>query len=251
MTKHDNWSEDTPFQLGAHNSMVHEFYRNDAFNQRPNSGVFGRMADQLNLRGFQSATNAAGAGGTMLTGDQLYNNPVRGVTTKNPDSLNQNPTVENIYDIVKELNGVGEHDSNIMSEVWSSRVASGLFEHEEAIEFAQLPQFTDDDYPGSGSLNGRFGAVMKSMKSREYRKVNREFYVVKHEGYDHHGANEVSGKFKSANEAIMNFVSQLKSNGLYDNTVLVMGSDFGRSLNPNSSGGSDVSFLYDRLAFLC
>lgn len=155
--------------------------------------------------------------------------------------------MENIYEIVKELNGVGQQDNGAMSEAWSSRVASGLFEHEEAIEFAQLPQLSDHTYPGEGSLNERFGAVMKSMKSRGYRKVNREFYVVKHDGYDHHGSNDVSGKFKSVNDAITNFVGELKSSGLYESTVLVMGSDFGRSLNPNSNGGSDVSSLCNLL----
>lgn len=78
VTKHEDWNGETPFQLGAHNSMVHEFYRNDAFNQRPNSGVFGRMADQLKLKGYHTATNAAGAGSSMLTGNPLFNNPVRG-----------------------------------------------------------------------------------------------------------------------------------------------------------------------------
>ena len=76
-------------------------------------------------------------------------------------------------------------------------------------------------------------------QSRHFRKVNREAYVLKQTGYDHHGTNAVSDLFSKANNAIKNFVAELKEQGLWDNTVLIMSSDFGRSLNPNSNGGTD------------
>ena len=76
-------------------------------------------------------------------------------------------------------------------------------------------------------------------QSRSYRKVNREVFVVKQNGYDHHGDNAVSDLFKKANNAIEDFVIELKNQGLWDSVAIVMGSDFGRSLNPNSNGGTD------------
>ena len=57
---------------------------------------------------------------------------------------------------------------------------------------------------------------------------------MQQKGYDHHPSNSVSDLFKTANNAIEDFVFELKNHDLWDNTVLIMGSDFGRSLNPNS-----------------
>lgn len=102
-------------------------------------------------------------------------------------------------------------------------------------------------------------------KSRNYRKVNREIYVLKQTGYDHHGSNGVGDLFSSADNAIKNFVSGLKDLGLWESTAvstcscihmwgrprriqitnvhvnlqLMMVSDFGRSMNRNSNDGSD------------
>ncbi len=51
--------------------------------------------------------------------------------------------------------------------------------------------------------------------------------------------NDPGELFPEANGAISNFVETLKELNLWDSTAIVMGSDFGRSLNPNSNGGSD------------
>lgn len=224
-------------------TQVHEFYRGDPYDINANTGVFGRMLDKLKLQGYQTSANACGDGGEMLTGDQQYNNPVYGVSTKAPQTLNQDPTIENIYEVVKELNGVGEADSNVMSETWSTRVAASLYEHEQMQLIAGMPEFDitsyGEDGDGGESLGGSFKAIIEFMKSRHFRKVDREVYILKQSGYDHHSENAVSDLFKIANDAIVDFVNELKNQGLWQSTVLIMASDFGRSLNPNSNAGTD------------
>ena len=42
-TKFTDWGGDQKFQLFAHNSMTDAFYRNDPYEQNPNTGVLGRM----------------------------------------------------------------------------------------------------------------------------------------------------------------------------------------------------------------
>ena len=56
--------------------------------------------------------------------------------------------------------------------------------------------------------------------------------------------------FKEANNAVSNFVQDLKDQNLWDSTAIVMGSDFGRSLNPNSNGGSDHACKFQQ-CYLC
>ena len=82
--------------------MVHEFYRGDPFDVNANTGVLGRMLDKLKLNGYHTSANARGAGGGLLVGDQQYQNPVYGVSTSAPQPMNQNPTLVDIYEVVKE-----------------------------------------------------------------------------------------------------------------------------------------------------
>ena len=172
-------------ELFTHNSMVHEFYRGDPLDVNTNTGVFGRMLDKLKLQGYQTSANSRGAGDQMLAGDQKYKNPIWGVSTSAPSDLNQDPTVLDIYEVVKELNGVGTPTSGVMSETWSSRVAAALFEHEQMKLIATMDEFDVETYgegdladaDGGSSLGSSFKAIIEYMKSRHFRKVNHEVYV--------------------------------------------------------------------------
>lgn len=55
----------------------------------------------------------------------------------------------------------------------------------------------------------------------------------------HGSLSTLAGQFSEANTALTNFVEELKRQGIWDNTVILMGSNFGRSVAPNSNGGSD------------
>ena len=182
-------------------------------------------------------------------------------------------------DVMKELNGVGELDNSVMSETWSSRVATTLFEEEQMRLIANMPDFdiTNYDVDGGDSLGAKFKAIVERMKvrlpdqsiiffgctmilahlliyfhtsqlfhylfkSRGFRKVNRDVFIVNQKGYDTHSenaVNDVNANFNSANSAMSTFIDAVKSQGIWNSTVIIMGSDFGRSINPNSNGGTD------------
>ena len=200
------------------------------------------ITDILKIKGLHTSANSVGgfAFGGMLSGDQMYQNPVFTVSTQSePPELNKKPTIGNILDEVKLLNGVGAAANSLLGEHWSSRVASSLFEHELMHEIAAIPEFTVVDYSAPDKLSAAFRAVAGYMKSREYRKVNREAFVLKHKGFDMHKADELAENFQVANAALDNFIQEVKSQGLWENTVIVMGSDFGRSMNANSNSGTD------------
>ena len=199
------------------------------------TGVFGRMLDKLRLKGYHTSANTAGGGDTALTGDQYYNNPVNTISSSGPSTLNKIPSIDNLVELVKELNGVGESDNNYLSETFSGRVASAFADHEANIEISSNPQF-DLPFSGTGgyggssdSLNNGFYAVAKHMKTREYRKVNRDIYFVTQRGYDLHASNTLSALFGSgsrnsdenerggkANDHLERFINFLKNEGLWD-----------------------------------
>ena len=122
-----------------------------------------------------------------------------------------------------------------MSESWSARVATSLFEYEQLLEIDSMEEFKLGDHYSAGlshkSLNAKFKAILEFMLSRTVRNVNREVYILSQRGYDHHSANSVSDLFMEANNALSDFVNELKSQELWESTVIVMGSDFGRSIS--------------------
>ena len=165
----------------------------------------------------------------------------RTVSTKNPTALNKYPTIGNLIDAVKQLNGVGGVGNSVLSEQWSSRVASALFEHEQMIEVASMPEFEVTDYPllSSNKLTSSFKAVAGYMKSRKFRNVNRDVFVVSQGSYDMHSQDTLAENFQALNEALQGFIQEIKYQGLWESTVIVQGSDFGRSMNTNSNSGTD------------
>ena len=68
--------------------------------------------------------------------------------------------------------------------------------------------------------------------------IEKHLYCLK-QRFDAHRRNNLSKKLNVVNEALFGFVTWLKSEGLWESTVIVQGSEFGRSLNPNSNNGSD------------
>ena len=64
-----------------------------------------------------------------------------------------------------------------------------------------------------------------------------------------HSEDTLADLYQDLNFALDGFISEVKSQGLWENTVIVQGSDFGRSLNTNSNSGTDhaVSLFYSCL----
>ena len=49
----------------------------------------------------------------------------------------------------------------------------------------------------------------------------------------------VGPRFGDVNDALQQFVAELKAQGIFDNVVIVTHSDFARTLTPNSNAGTD------------
>lgn len=171
LTKQDNLGV-IGFDPFAHNTMEEAFYTADIDNKKPGTGVMGRLLDVLNNQGLHTSANNVNDGMTMLAGDSAFGHPVYTVSTTNRGELNRFATIHNLLDVVKILNGVGEQGNSVLSEHWSSRVASSLFEHSQMREIDAMPEYDLTDYPSTIDikLTSSFEAVAGYMKSRKYRK---------------------------------------------------------------------------------
>lgn len=64
-----------------------------------------------------------------------------------------------------------------------------------------------------------FGVCHTHIKSRNHRKVNREVYVVNDFGYDQHFGNGLSELLNPVNDALKQFVRELKAQGIWEDTL--------------------------------
>lgn len=70
----------------------------------------------------------------------------------------------------------------------------------------------------------------------------RSMFVAANGGYDTHKGTDLSGQLGDLDDALGLFVAELKAQRLWENTTIVMVSEFGRSLITNTLGGTDHGY---------
>ena len=129
----------------------------------------------------------------MLQGFPEYKNTITEVTLSNPKDLNQYPTVTNLFDVAKQLNGVGELGNSFFGEAWADSMSTALFEHEKLMAIAAAGiEVTDYPLNGESNLSKGLNAIANHMLSREFRNVNRDIFVLRQGGFDMHHSSDVS-----------------------------------------------------------
>lgn len=95
---------------------------------------------------------------------------------------------------------------------------------------------TTQTYP-----NSQLGKDFKTVASLIKSDINTRVYYLSIGSFDTHvNQNERQQKlFNDINEAVKSFVADMKSNGLFDNILLMTFSEFGRRVAQNASKGTD------------
>jgi len=95
---------------------------------------------------------------------------------------------------------------------------------------------TNETYP-----NSQLGKDFKTVASLIKSDINTRVYYLSIGSFDTHvNQNERQQKlFNDINEAVKSFVADMKSNGLFDNILLMTFSEFGRRVSQNASKGTD------------
>ncbi|NIF06821.1 DUF1501 domain-containing protein [Chryseobacterium sp. Tr-659] len=95
---------------------------------------------------------------------------------------------------------------------------------------------TEQAYP-----NSQLGKDFKTVASLIKSDINTQVYYLSVGSFDTHvNQNERQKKlFSDINEAVKSFVADMKSNGLFNNILLMTFSEFGRRVAQNASNGTD------------
>lgn len=121
--------------------------------------------------------------------------------------------------------------------VFGEHYLQNLHDHLKATE--ELGEKMDGELQTSfsGSLGQQFEQVAKAIRmDTDLLEMERSGFFTSHWGYDTHGAMNQDGLLAELNSAITSLVANLKAQGLWDNVVVIVVSDFGRTLTSNSQG---------------
>jgi len=91
------------------------------------------------------------------------------------------------------------------------------------------------------TLGKKLNLISELIAARKVRGVDRDVFFVAMAGFDTHiaGSATLQNLFQEKNEALEDFVTTLKSLGVFDDVVIVQSSEFARTLNANSGAGTD------------
>ncbi len=245
LTKFDRWGQEAKIRLFAHNHMTYEQFYLDPHRKNPGTGVLGRMLDILKKNGYQTSANTVDGSSKIMLGDSFYGNSPVTVTSGSLDRIDKYSTLsqDKMLNLVKEINGQASEQNSLFGEQWAQRVSEVLFEYKSGLELHEgliNGDFDIGNYKAVKSEALQLQSVARYMQSRHLRKIDREAFFVSQRGFDLHAhAEDLPGLYDDANVALKSFVEYLKREALWDDTVIILSSDFGRSIAPNSNKGSD------------
>jgi hypothetical protein len=155
-----------------------------------------------------------------------------------PPGVDQ-PRQRDVVDAVQELNRLHDHD------VDDPEIATRISQYEMAFrmqtsvpalrDFAQETPRTLASYGITGP-DGSFGA--NCLMARRMAERGVRFIQLYHRDWDHHGSvkDHMRGSAGEVDQATAALVKDLKARGMLDDTLIVFGSEFGRT--PMSQGGN-------------
>ena len=123
----------------------------------------------------------------------------------------------------------------------SNTLLSGFGESEELTNYLKSTSLRPEWENKDSGLNKKFKMLNKLMQTRHDRKSDRDLFYVDHGGWDHHSAMKynMEWRLQEVNDNLELLIEQIKADGLWDQTTIVVASEFARTITPNSNAGSD------------
>lgn len=239
-----NYLSQVPFQLSAHNEMERETNVMDGFNVYAGSGVMGRISAVLTANGYSTNSIAVdGAKVAVQPEEGTAPEPIV-VSRFGAHKFGPRPDTEtlDIMGYSATLNAETSDYSSLFGEMWSSTFVSAIVSaarFREQFASAQLGNQWPDEV-GSTVLE-KLRTVSKLIQTKDQRNVDRDFFKVDFSGWDHHSNVKASQEYKfvQLNNALELFVEEMKAQGNFEDVTVIVTSEFGRTLTPNSGAGSD------------
>jgi len=198
-------------------------------------GAGGRMADALagGPQGFN--TMSFSVAGTKIW-PQGFDTVAEVINERGVIGLEQQKSLETVIDNITSV----KH-GNIYCEEYNNQLSQTLQFNQELGKQIEKAGLQTAYATENIALSKQLQQVAKLIASRQGRGAERDFFFVEIGGFDTHRsvARELSRRFQDVNKALTTFVNELKAQQIFESTVLITHSDFGRTLTPNSGAGTD------------
>ena len=236
----ENWKSKTSTQLFAHNVQQRDIQQVDVFQEVAGTGILGRMADVLTKEGYNTGSFATSGDSTSLRGEPTKSPSIYSVGGNGIDAFNPKPSTDDMASTIADINNVTKIDnSGYFGKTWSELLDQALTQTETVLGALDGVQ-TTETFPNT-KLGHQMKTVSQVIQRHDTLNMDRQFFMTEMGGFDTHSkVNEtLYEKLPEVNDALTSFVKEMKALGEWDNVILIMASDFGRTLTPNGGDGTD------------
>uniref|UniRef100_A0A7S4RJB1 DUF1501 domain-containing protein n=1 Tax=Ditylum brightwellii TaxID=49249 RepID=A0A7S4RJB1_9STRA len=235
-TKMNYW-QNSKTALFGHDSMQREAKRINPYDSTAQTGVLGRMADVMTADNYTFGSFSIDWHSEALVGKAGMSPAPSTVSQHGTNAFNSDSLSVNMNNRIIALNEATSADSGVFSEQWSAEMLHSLLKN-EALHSALSGTTIETNFPDN-HLGRQLKMVTRLIATRETRRVDRDVFFVQMGGFDTHHTGDLNSLFSQLDEAIGAFTKGLKELGVWESVTTVQLSDFGRTLVPNSGGGTD------------
>jgi uncharacterized protein (DUF1501 family) len=238
-----NYLAKTRLQLFAHNWMQQETKTVDPKAAKFGSGILGRMNSVLKDRGHIPASIAFDIESITVVPERNRSPRPIVMSPYGASRFDTKPESEtfDLTSYAKQFNAKPVTTDSFLGQTWSGRFLDGMHEAEFFKEYIELAPLADHWTWEMSHLGYQFRTLSSMIKTRSVRGVDRDVFYTELNDWDHHDGltYELETKFTELNAALELLVAELKHQGVWNDVTIVVASEFGRTLTPNSGGGSD------------
>lgn len=218
-----------PPNLFSHNDQQREVQSVHA-QQLYAHGVLGRMLDAVRGRASPFAAGGYSLDGNskMLEGQEAFD-----VVDKDDGVVRYSSYAELAPTLLKM---VGNESSSLLSETYSGLLYTSL--HRTELMGTNIEKVNLTTAFAADSISRQLAQVARLIATRELAAMEREAFFVQLGGFDmHNEVNEsLAQKLGEVDTALSSFVAEMQALGVWEDTVVVSASDFGRTLTSNGLG---------------
>lgn len=154
---------------------------------------------------------------------------------------------QDLREYLEALHAETDHTSGVFGNEWSQSFVD-IWNKTDSIVNVLRGTSLDTGFATPAATNiGGIASQMKmiarliKIRNERGQGINRDAFYAEMGGYDSHFqvGTVLQNKLPSLNYAMESFWAEMKAQGIADSVVVVIGSEFGRTITPNSNAGSD------------
>ena len=225
-----------PADLFSHPSQQAEWSAGESSTGTPATGWFGRVADQLSNQYPSNVPMVTSTLGWTLAGQGL--NTLQATTGTSRTDPSFNGALEQLLPALNACNQY--HSGNQLQLQVGAQASSFLAVSRLLADTTAAGSSIKTTFPAS-SLGNQLQTVVKLINGRSVSGASRQMFVCQGVGFDTHAdqLNIQAANLSDLDACLLAFTNALEEIGMSDQVTLFTTSDFARSHQSNSTGGSD------------